>query len=368
MLDAALGSATRIVTQPCPKAQGARRRRFKNTRAAGEILGDAWRVSWCMSRLKGETAAVRHNSSSGRSYVEGIIRCGSVWTCPTCASKITEQRRQELKAALARNEFTPVLVTYTLKHARTDPLTDLLYALNDAFRRLKMGNGWKAIVRKYKIVAYVTSLEMTWGTAAGWHPHKHCLLFLDLKPEELDASALQADLTRKYKTNLERHSIYASDVYGVNVTVGNENAGDYAGKWGMEDEITKANTKKAGEGGYNPFQLLDLYCLGEKWAGALFQEYAGVTDGKRQMVWSKGGRQVLGLGKEKEDEEITSEPEGTPEDVTLVIMNRSQWVQVVRSDNYAALLDVADYGDADQVVSFLENIGIHGVMPYDAYT
>ncbi|MGI2002405.1 hypothetical protein, partial [Shewanella frigidimarina] len=35
-----------------------------------------------------------------KAYYHGLMSCGSIWTCPICAAKVSERRRQELKSAL----------------------------------------------------------------------------------------------------------------------------------------------------------------------------------------------------------------------------------------------------------------------------
>lgn len=36
----------------------------------------------------------------GKAFYQGLMACGGVWTCPVCAAKVSERRRQELKEAI----------------------------------------------------------------------------------------------------------------------------------------------------------------------------------------------------------------------------------------------------------------------------
>ena len=35
-----------------------------------------------------------------KAFYQGLMSCGGIWTCPVCAAKISERRRQELKQAI----------------------------------------------------------------------------------------------------------------------------------------------------------------------------------------------------------------------------------------------------------------------------
>lgn len=301
-----------------------------------------------------------HNHEHQKAFYKGVSVCGSVWTCPVCASRISEGRRAELIDAVNRKAFTKVMVTFTIQHERTDTLAQLVDALNDSIRRLKQGKWWLNTRQRYNMVAYVTASEYTYGVENGWHPHKHMLLFLDKPENEIDTERLQAHLVAHYKKLLAKHGMYASDAYGVHVVIGDNHAGEYVAKWSLVDEVTKSTVKLAKEGGWTPFQLLELYSNGNKQAGVLFQEYAKVTQGKRQLNWSHGAREVLGLDEEKTDEELAEQEEGTEEgeNTVLVWFDAYQWKEILRRDLRLKLLEVADCGEIGKVLDFLDKTGV----------
>lgn len=333
-----------------------RRLRYRLQDTAARLLPGE-RVSWCMRKQAGETVKVKHNCE--HAYYSGVAVCGSVWTCPICAAKITERRRVELQDAVNQKVFTKVMVTVTLQHERQDNLADLLDALNDSLRRLKQGSWWKRIQAKYGIKAHVSALEVTYGTQNGWHPHKHWLIFSDLPEQEFKADEFRQEVTERWCDLLDRHGRYASRDYGIDVRIGDTGAAGYVSKWGLEAELTKSPVKKAKEGGYSPFQLLELAADGETWAGALFVEYAKAVKGKRQLSWSHGARQVLGLGEEQPDEQLALDIE-KPEDQILVELSRSQWGEVLRQGVRCALLEVADRRNPAELLEFLD---LHGIRP-----
>ena len=279
-------------------------RRFALQSAARELLPDE-RVSWCLRRLNFDERVVEiwYASNPGRAHLKNVAVCGSVWTCPVCSAKISERRRVEMTEALEKNpDLTPILVTFTFQHERSDRLSELIETLNDSYRKLKSGKSWKTIAVKHGLVASVTGLELTWGHVNGWHPHKHALFFSNLKPDEIDLDDLKTRLVNRFQPIMARSDYYSSSLYGIDVRAGDERAVDYVSKWGLEHEIAKSPVKK-GRGGYSPFQLLELYAARKKWAGVLFQEYAETMKGRRQLVWSRGGRELLGLVETEQTDE-----------------------------------------------------------------
>lgn len=364
MTDGQLGYITNKVTPE--KRITARLRRWSLLEVAGELLPGE-RVCWCCKRrtikalASGEGVTVTYSREHKSAGFGNLMRCGSVWTCPVCAARITEGRRAELKEAVSRSNFIKVMITITLQHSRDDKLIELLKALKDSWRRLKMGKGWQLIKARYGLEAYVTSSEVTYGEH-GWHPHLHALLFSSLEPGEFDVEAFKKALSERYNALLAKHGRWSSEYYGIDVRFGDAGAGEYASKFGLEEELTKS-IMKAGKGGASPFQLLDLYSQGETWAGEAFKEYASVFKGARQLVWSKGGRAVLGLGREASDEELAEE-EMEPGREVLVTFTAEQWSQVLKRRARGEVLEAARGGDRAVLWEYL--INVLGLIPCEA--
>ena len=83
--------------------------------------------------------------------------------------------------------------------------------------------------------------------------------------------------------------------------------------------MTKGHLKQGIKDGHvSPFGLLDLYGEGDENAGRKFQEFTKVFKGKRQLVWSKGLRDLLKVGEQKPDEEIINEIEKASKEVMKI--------------------------------------------------
>ena len=88
-------------------------------------------------------------------------------------------------------------------------------------------------------------------------------------------------------------------------------ASQYVSKWGLEHELTKGHIKKGKENSLTPFDLLQLSIEDEEVFfknPKLFQEFAISVKGSRQLVWSRGLKQLLKI-EDKTDEELAEETE-----------------------------------------------------------
>lgn len=333
--------------------------RYKLQDAARELLPGERVCACCRTIAPNKTSVdVCYSDRVNRAHYKGLMVCGSVWVCPVCASKITERRRQELADALeAHPEYQLVMVTVTLQHERGDALADLADVLNEAWRRVKRGAPWGRIADAFGFVGYVSALEVTWGPAHGWHPHKHVLFLSKLGADELDADALHERLSARFGRMIAKLGGYASSIHGLRVQLADQGGAAYLHKWGLDAELTKAPVKR-GRGGYSPFELLALYQEGQGWAGALFVEYAEAFKGRRQLVWSRGLRDLLGVGAELSDEEL-AELEEEPAEV-LVSLTRQQWRVVCQAGARGRLLEVASSGRRLWVWAYLVGLGVPG--------
>ena len=233
---------------------------------------------------------VYHSAENQSAHYGNLMMCGSVWTCPVCAAKITEKRKAELGDALVahQDEYKYYMGTFTMSHKVGDKLSDLLGAVNDAFRKMKMGRAWLSIKARYGIVGYITALEVTYGVN-GWHVHKHTLFVCSRLLSGPEVAQFQNELYQRFDKGLRKFGFHTSAAYGVEVKQSDKRDQlEYLGKWGMASELTKALIKKGRAGGLNPWQMLEAISLGADSYRPMFIEYANEFKGKRQLVWSDG--------------------------------------------------------------------------------
>lgn len=272
------------------------------------------RVCNCLKKRidKTKQREVKYNESRKKAHYSNVQRCGSIWSCPVCAKQITEKRREELKKGLETwktvHKGYVQLLTLTFSHSQSESLKSLLERQKKAYKifleTTKVKEIFKLLGVKYKI----RSLEATYGQN-GWHPHFHVLLlgysfYLD--------TTLRDQLAELWIKACVRAGLNApSMTHGLDLRDGTY-ADQYVSKWGIESELTKGHVKKGRNGGFTPFDLLQLSMCNEtvfdKDCGKLFQEFAIAMKGARQLVWSRGLKALLELD-EKTDEELAEETE-----------------------------------------------------------
>lgn len=279
--------------QKASKHRAFRIERFKLQRHAATLVpreGVA-RCKWAIQRGRDEVDVMK--TPHGRAFYEGLQSCGSPWLCPVCSAKISETRRGELNTALSVTRhagFFPVMITLTHRHDVADDLLGQLKAMKKAKQRLRQRREWRSI--KGQIVGTITATEVTHGAAAGWHTHFHEIAFIAAE-SEAEALALFAGLDRVWVACLRGLGLDGIEERAFQVQ-GAAAAGEYVGKWGAAEELALQNKKKGRRAGRTPWQL--LADSREDWAAAgLWKEFAAAFKGTRQLVWSPGLREAVGL-------------------------------------------------------------------------
>ena len=304
-------------------------------------------------------------------HFSGLQTCGSVWVCPICATKISERRRVELLAGMASHQVQGgqvLLLTFTHPHTKADRLGDLLVGEQLALTRFFGSTAGVALFRDMGRVGHVRAWEVMHGrrreVSHGWHPHFHILLFLDR--DSGDLGAWEDRLFSVWANACRLGGLDApSRAHGVRLDDGTK-AGRYVAKmgleeltgpvWGLDAEMTKGHIKRAKDG-ETPFDLLRAI-LGDRGDGEavrLFREYAGAYRGKRQLVWSRGLRERLGLDADVSDEEIAATPEEGAE--VLGRLTLDEWRAVLRCDFRGELLELARHG-WEHVRRLLDGLGV----------
>jgi len=107
--------------------------------------------------------------------------------------------------------------------------------------------------------------------------------------------------------------------------------------------------------------LAEMACQGDGQAYHLWMEYVSSTYGKRQITWSRGGKDLLGVT-DKSDEDLASQHPGSDEDasaeeetpVVVMSIQRDIWHYVISQGLPGRLLEVARQGGKDAVRDYLD--------------
>lgn len=167
----------------------------------------------------GQVVAIKRREVNGQSIAsyQGLMTCGSVWSCPRCSAVIAHTRATEIAAAVRecyRQGGNVYLLTLTMRHTSKDRLAQLWDGLSAGWRaafgtRKWTGQRARTVERAGKptlVAAYVGDAELfdvagmtrvveaTYGDPTrggnGWHLHIHALVFTASGME----SALRSEL------------------------------------------------------------------------------------------------------------------------------------------------------------------------------
>jgi len=312
---------------------------------------------------------VTYSPERDRARYRNLVYCCRIWHCPICAHIITEKRRRELTGALDDWPGTLALGTFTVQHSRADNLAGMLAALSYTRRKMRKGRQWARLVDEFGIVGTVRALEVTFGDH-GWHPHDHVLFVFEGELDGAAINALQSACSGLWLKFLGARGYSASAQHGVVVRASGDVLTEYVTKfgdavtrpattWSVAHEIAKQPVKQGRLAGRTPFALLGDYLYGDSAAGRLFVEYAYAFKGQRQLHWSHGLRDRLGLGREPDDTELVEEPDELER--LLVSLTLEQWRVIESRELRGHVLDqarkAARSGDLAGFVAYLESIG-----------
>jgi hypothetical protein len=339
--------------------------RYQRQSASRRLLKDK-RVSKCLRWKMAKTVKVLKSKEHKKCHYGDLMICGSVWDCPVCAGKISERRRVELSHAVDQWKNTGgsvYLVTFTYPHQKQDNLQDLLSKQSKAMIWFYQHRTYKELAKRYQKQGRVRALEVNHGSN-GWHPHIHELWFLELNLQDFET--LKLEIFTLWVKACSRYDLgEPSWEHGVDVRGGGD-ASSYIAKfgleekkaWSIENEITKASSKKGRNGSRSAFQLLDDYIEGDKQSGALFSEYSKAFHRKKQLTWSRGLKAVFDLDT-MTDEELSQQQDDKA--VLLAEIEPEQWKAIVststpKHDNRVLVLTLAENGGIDAMNLFISDL------------
>jgi hypothetical protein len=282
--------------------------------------------------------------------------------CPVCQAKISEKRRIELCGGVStwkERGGAVVLLTLTVQHHKRDTYEKTLNGLSGAYGKMLNRKTGKKALEIMGVSGRIRALESTYGEN-GWHPHYHVLLFLKRPLSSEMLSHFEIVISDLWRSACLSSGLNLTNKHGCTLKDGTY-AAQYVSKWGIESEITKGHIKKSKEN-YGPNDLLRFHLgtytgsaapLQPGQAKALFKEYAFTMKGKRQLVWSDGLRDLLGLRQEKTDQELVDEIEA--QEILFVKIPNIMWKAILRADRRAEVLESCR-GGLDNFFSYCKTI------------
>lgn len=372
-----LGIQTKSASALAATGKGASRHisRWKIREAIVTLLPGC-RTESCGTRAVPDRQGALKVDPRGGAYLANVRRCGSVWHCPYCAAKIARGRAEELRQAIAAAKaqgYVVTLATFTVGHTADDDLPALLNGLSDALRRWRSGRAWQRLAESVGYVGSIRNLEVTWGEGTGWHPHSHCLLFTKVP---IEGGLFEREARVRWAASVAAAGGYASDIHGLQFSSSERDISGYlvkverevddaaegARSWAAAEELAFSHLKAARGRRLNAWGLVaGLLATGWVTYADKFVEYAAAFHGRRHLYWSRGLRDVLGVGGEVSDSDL-AEADGEAVEI-VAVFTELQLRQLVESGRVGELLAVTEEQGSEVAWWWLQEFfGLAGVL------
>lgn len=348
-------------THDSEKIKAYRKFTIKLKERAGEILFNPKdkkqnRVCGCGKwRIDKEMpVGVQFDASKGVAKYHNLQYCGSVWVCPDCSYKISQERKKELADAMkgCRDKGLHVaMLTLTVPHYLGDDLKTLLKKMSKAKHSLWTNrNSREYFADQFPMVGHITATEVKYSDNNGFHPHFHILCFLDKQYAAEDLQIIESELYEFWAEKCVKSGLGKPNRRnGIDLKMRSNNEdmlADYISKWGMAEEMTQAHLK-VGKKNMSSLTMWEVLELAQIEASTkdkysyIFKTYAAAFKGRRQLFWSKGLKELLKI-EVKDDEEIANAEEENTEIYDAMFLSPQDWWAICYHKIRAEFLELVE--------------------------
>lgn len=348
-------------TTDSEKIKAYRKFTIKLKERAGEILFNPKdkkqnRVCGCGKwRIDKEMpVGVQFDASKGVAKYHNLQYCGSVWVCPDCSYKISQERKKELGDAMkgCRDKGLHVaMLTLTVPHYLGDDLKTLLKKMSKAKHSLWTNrNSREYFADQFPMVGHITATEVKYSDNNGFHPHFHILCILDKQYAAEDLQIIESELYELWAEKCMKSGLGKPNRRnGLDLKMGSNNEdvlADYISKWGMAEEMTQAHLK-VGKKNMQSLTMWEVLELAQIEASTkdkysyIFKTYASAFKGRRQLFWSKGLKELLKI-EVKDDEEIANAEEENTEIYDAMFLSPQDWWTICYHKIRAEFLELVE--------------------------
>ena len=307
-----------------------------------------WRID------KEMPVGVQFDASKGVAKYHNLQYCGSVWVCPDCSYKISQERKKELAEAMkgCRDKGLHVaMLTLTVPHYLGDDLKTLLKKMSKAKHSLWTNrNSREYFADQFPMVGHITATEVKYSDNNGFHPHFHILCILDKQYAAEDLQIIESELYELWAEKCMKSGLGKPNRRnGLDLKMGSNNEdvlADYISKWGMAEEMTQAHLK-VGKKNMQSLTMWEVLELAQIEASTkdkysyIFKTYASAFKGRRQLFWSKGLKELLKI-EVKDDEEIANKEEENTEIYDAMFLSPQDWWTICYHKIRAEFLELVE--------------------------
>ncbi len=252
-------------------------------------------------------------------YVAGVLRCSSVWTCPTCSPHIMRGRITAIKKYLA---LIPgenvVMVSETVPHHAEDSLFETWNFLRFYLTRrksraatLKKFRSYRNIIDSFGINRGINSYDCTYSTRNGWHLHRHNILIsnegikINALEHALKENAVEEMIMLKklYPSRFKNSS--NSDLYKRLIKVSQpRSAADYILKAGWKKYMSGYSVANEALGIRQGTSYKNIWFL--PWPEKLFEFYQASKGKRLTTAWPKSFGAIINALMDEDEDEIAN--------------------------------------------------------------
>jgi hypothetical protein len=262
---------------------------------------------------KGEHAAQR-----------GLFTCGSIWACPVCSAKILTYRFHEISKALKTWESKGgsfIFQTLTLSHQLGDSVAKQRSLLTIGWNAITKGSFSKANSENGQI-GYFKVLEPSFGEN-GPHLHLHIVRFLEREMPAPDAKAWMERVANRWieaiaKSGGRKASMVAQhykQMSSASQLVGYFTKNFDNAAYGLDWARTNTSSSFPAWGLLSKALAHPNTSFRRAW-----NAFERESKNMRQITWSRELRQILGMGNEIDDKDISAD---NPQFVPVIQISRN---------------------------------------------
>ncbi|MBB5202813.1 hypothetical protein HNQ51_000106 [Inhella inkyongensis] len=335
-----------------------------------------FRVMTCHQSLSADVEVWRDSRNKGRALFHQVVKCGDFWRCPVCSHRITMGRRAEItdiyNQVAGPGKGVGYLVTFTVPHSRLDRLDDLLRQMLYARDRLGESGWGKRLTREPGktaktqdrlgdlYIGRMRTLEITWSTANGWHPHLHEMWVFEREipaarqglferlPEAWGDACEDWWLRRPGATGVDMRRIYSNAEYLAKF-------GGEGRRWGAEYELAAGHGKTKSVG---PWTLLENSMYGDQVSRAAFLEYAFALKAVSPSSVHIGGRlayAIRQLGLTASDDGDLADRLGSDAEL-LTTISPKEFKLIARQRAFDTFLRLVESAGSEAALQWLERL------------
>lgn len=310
--------------------------------------------------------------ADGGASLSGVQTCGSVWTCPVCASRIAAQRGKEIGHAIdymAEYGHIPLMLTNTAWHSKEMPLAWLKNKFKQAHRYFVQSRRWRELKELFGIKHSIKAVEVLYGFENGWHPHQHAIVFAhadaikSASHEQLESWV--SDVQNLWMKSLERYGLTGIKEIALDVKMSGDVKKDYLAKLGLQPNDT-ASLEYEISGGLNKegkgrtvWSMLYSARTGIERFEELYIEYAKAMSGDNWITWSHGLKELCRIEEIADEEAANIFADIDAPTEPLMTISDDEFMPVRKLYAIGDLLDIAATSrNADTVRKWLADLYI----------